>query len=54
MAHRDLDRLDRKILEILQQDGRITNQDLSQMVETTEDWIESHSGIRERHIASHK
>ncbi len=29
MATRDLDRIDRKILETLQLDGRITNQDLS-------------------------
>ncbi|HVE90088.1 MAG TPA: Lrp/AsnC family transcriptional regulator [Burkholderiaceae bacterium] len=29
MATRELDRIDRKILEILQVDGRITNQDLS-------------------------
>ena len=29
MATRDLDRIDRKILETLQIDGRITNQDLS-------------------------
>jgi len=32
MATRALDRLDRRILEILQQDGRITNQELSERV----------------------
>ena len=32
MATRDLDRLDRRILEILQQDGRITNQELSERI----------------------
>lgn len=32
MATRELDRIDRKILEILQLDGRITNQDLSTRV----------------------
>src|SRR5512137_1751540 len=32
MATRALDRLDRRILEILQQDGRITNKELSERV----------------------
>ena len=32
MATRELDRLDRRILEILQEDGRITNQDLSERI----------------------
>lgn len=32
MATRELDRIDRKILEILQLDGRITNQELSERV----------------------
>ena len=32
MATRELDRLDRRILEILQQDGRITNQELSERI----------------------
>jgi DNA-binding Lrp family transcriptional regulator len=32
MATRELDRLDRRILEILQQDGRITNQALSERI----------------------
>ena len=32
MASRPLDRLDRRILEILQQEGRITNQDLSERI----------------------
>ena len=32
MANKDLDRIDRKILEILQADGRITNQDLSERI----------------------
>jgi DNA-binding Lrp family transcriptional regulator len=32
MATRELDRIDRRILEILQQDGRITNQDLSERI----------------------
>lgn len=32
MATRDLDRIDRKILETLQLDGRITNQELSERV----------------------
>ena len=32
MATRELDRIDRRILEILQADGRITNQDLSQRI----------------------
>jgi Lrp/AsnC family leucine-responsive transcriptional regulator len=32
MATRDLDRIDRRILEILQQDGRITNQELSERI----------------------
>ncbi len=29
----------------------MTNQELTQMVETTDDWIRSHTGICERHIA---
>ena len=32
MATRELDRLDRRILDILQQDGRITNQALSERI----------------------
>ncbi|MGH6610784.1 MAG: Lrp/AsnC family transcriptional regulator [Burkholderiaceae bacterium] len=32
MATRELDRIDRKILEILQHDGRVTNQELSERV----------------------
>lgn len=32
MASRELDRIDRRILEILQADGRITNQDLSSRI----------------------
>jgi Lrp/AsnC family leucine-responsive transcriptional regulator len=32
MATRDLDRIDRKILETLQLDGRITNQELSDRI----------------------
>jgi 3-oxoacyl-[acyl-carrier-protein] synthase-3 len=31
---------------------RLTNEDLAQMVETTDEWIVSRTGIRERHIAS--
>lgn len=30
----------------------MTNQELSTMVDTTDEWIYSHTGIRERHIAS--
>jgi len=30
----------------------LTNADLEQMVDTTDEWIVSHTGIRERHIAS--
>src|SRR6201996_5859410 len=32
--------------------GVLTNQDLSQMVETNDEWIVTRTGIRERHIAS--
>ena len=32
MASRDLDRIDRRILEILQAEGRITNQELSERI----------------------
>jgi Lrp/AsnC family transcriptional regulator, leucine-responsive regulatory protein len=32
MASKELDRIDRKIIEVLQFDGRITNQDLSEKV----------------------
>jgi len=32
MANKELDRIDRSILEILQSDGRITNQDLSERI----------------------
>jgi Lrp/AsnC family leucine-responsive transcriptional regulator len=32
MASRDLDRIDRSILEILQAEGRITNQELSERI----------------------
>src|ERR1043165_10069282 len=30
----------------------LTNQDLEKMVETSDEWITSRTGIRERHIAS--
>jgi 3-oxoacyl-[acyl-carrier-protein] synthase-3 len=30
----------------------VTNEELSQVVDTTDEWIESHTGIRERRIAS--
>ena len=30
----------------------LTNEDLSRMVDTTDEWIQSRTGIRERHIAS--
>jgi 3-oxoacyl-[acyl-carrier-protein] synthase-3 len=30
----------------------LTNEDLSHMVETNDEWIVSHSGIRERHVAA--
>ena len=29
----------------------VTNADLEKMVETTDDWIQEHTGIRERHVA---
>ncbi|MGD9928178.1 MAG: 3-oxoacyl-ACP synthase, partial [Sphaerochaeta sp.] len=29
----------------------VTNNDLSHMVDTSDEWIKSHTGIRERHIA---
>ena len=29
----------------------ITNEDISKMVDTNDEWIRSHTGIRERHIA---
>lgn len=32
----------------------LTNDDISQMVETNDEWIRSRTGIRERHIASHE
>ncbi len=32
----------------------LTNEDISHMVETNDAWIRSHSGICERHIASHE
>jgi 3-oxoacyl-[acyl-carrier-protein] synthase-3 len=30
----------------------LSNQELEQMIETNDEWIQSHTGIRERHIAS--
>jgi 3-oxoacyl-[acyl-carrier-protein] synthase-3 len=32
----------------------LTNDDLSQVVETTDEWIVSHTGIRQRHVAGEK